>query len=69
MYFNFDEAISFRRFFLPNQFEDNKSQRYNVPLSINTPAKKASDPKYEFKIVDKDTFAFQLIRKSTGTVL
>lgn len=51
------------------KFEDNKSQRYNVPLSINTPAKKASDPKYEFKIVDKDTFAFQLIRKSTGTVL
>lgn len=69
MYFNFYEAKRFKRLFLPNQFEDNKSQRYNVPLPINTPAKKASNPKYEFKIVDKDTFAFQLIRKSTGTVL
>ncbi|XP_061182189.1 maltase-glucoamylase-like [Saccostrea echinata] len=51
------------------KFDDAKTNRYEVPLHISTPPKRAKNPKYEFKIVDKEKFAFKLIRKSTGAVL
>nr|XP_022314501.1 maltase-glucoamylase, intestinal-like [Crassostrea virginica] len=51
------------------KFEDSKSKRYNVPQPIYTPPASVKDPKYEFKVTNQERFAFQLIRKSTGTVL
>ncbi|KAL4237199.1 hypothetical protein ACF0H5_005579 [Mactra antiquata] len=52
------------------KFDDSLFNRYKVPLDVNVlNDKKATGPKYIFKVTNNETFAFQIIRKSTGKVL
>ncbi|XP_060598146.1 sucrase-isomaltase, intestinal-like [Ruditapes philippinarum] len=50
-------------------FDDPVFNRYKVPLEVNLPEEKPKSAKYEIKITSNSTFAFQIIRKSTGRVL
>ncbi|XP_046544792.1 LOW QUALITY PROTEIN: sucrase-isomaltase, intestinal-like [Haliotis rubra] len=49
--------------------DDPNSPRYKVPVNLNLPSTKAADAKYNVVITNRDTFAFQVIRKATGKVI
>ncbi|XP_053395701.1 maltase-glucoamylase-like [Mercenaria mercenaria] len=51
------------------QLDDPVFNRYKVPLDINLPSERTSTSKYDIRITSNSTFAFQIIRKSTGTIL
>ncbi|XP_064624521.1 maltase-glucoamylase-like [Lineus longissimus] len=51
------------------KFYDPASSRYEVPIELHLGGIKARTPRYEFKITNQDPFAFQVIRRSSGTVL
>ncbi|XP_052256801.1 sucrase-isomaltase, intestinal-like isoform X2 [Dreissena polymorpha] len=57
-----DDIIHFK-------FDDPVFHRYKVPLDLNLPTVKGDNTKYRFKITNNETFAFQIIRKSTDKVL
>ncbi|XP_070183432.1 maltase-glucoamylase-like [Littorina saxatilis] len=52
-------------------FDDSDAQppRYRVPMGLNLPSSGASSPLYQLKITSTDPFAFQIIRRDTGTVI
>lgn len=60
--------ISFYYFVLSLQLYDKASSRYEVPMELNTPNVKteASSLKYEIKVTNRDNFAFEILRRSTG---
>ncbi|XP_065576327.1 sucrase-isomaltase, intestinal-like [Artemia franciscana] len=43
--------------------------RWEVPITIENPPEATSDPLYEVRHTVGSTFAFQVVRKSTGTVI
>ncbi|RUS75325.1 hypothetical protein EGW08_016914 [Elysia chlorotica] len=50
-------------------FDAADSSRFRVPKTMRMPSGGASAPNYDIKITDRDRFAFQIIRKETGTVI
>ncbi|XP_059166951.1 probable maltase-glucoamylase 2 [Physella acuta] len=44
-------------------------KRYKVPIHLTLPENKGASPQYDFKITNNKTFAFQIIRKRTNTVI
>uniref|UniRef100_A0A0B7B0J4 Glycoside hydrolase family 31 TIM barrel domain-containing protein n=1 Tax=Arion vulgaris TaxID=1028688 RepID=A0A0B7B0J4_9EUPU len=45
------------------------SPRYKVPIPMNIPTSSGLNPQYQLRITNNESFAFQIIRKSTGTVI
>ncbi|EMP38939.1 Maltase-glucoamylase, intestinal [Chelonia mydas] len=48
---------------------DPNSQRFEVPLKIESPSTAAADTSYDIEFINHPSFQFKIIRKSTGTVL
>ncbi|XP_077662967.1 sucrase-isomaltase, intestinal-like [Eretmochelys imbricata] len=48
---------------------DPNSQRFEVPLKIESPSTAAADTSYDIEFINQPSFQFKIIRKSTGTVL
>ncbi|KAJ8305351.1 hypothetical protein KUTeg_015896 [Tegillarca granosa] len=51
------------------KFSDANTSRYEVPVHMDLPGMNGNNRKYEVKITSTDPFHFQIIRKSSGTVL
>lgn len=51
------------------KFSDPNTSRYEVPVHMDLPGMNGNNRKYEVKITSTDPFHFQIIRKSSGTVL
>ncbi|OWF38082.1 sucrase-isomaltase, intestinal-like [Mizuhopecten yessoensis] len=51
------------------KFDDENGNRFHVPFNLEIPDKQPSKMAYELKITDKENFAFQITRKSSGAVL
>ncbi|CAH1773121.1 unnamed protein product [Owenia fusiformis] len=51
------------------KFFDHSNARYEVPVDISLPSEPGRSWLLEFKITNQDPFNFQIIRKSTGTVI
>ncbi|XP_012944618.1 maltase-glucoamylase, intestinal [Aplysia californica] len=53
------------------KFDVSSGDRYQVPVPLFRPAPTptSDSQKYELKVTDTDNFAFQILRKATGTVL
>ncbi|XP_077982533.1 sucrase-isomaltase, intestinal-like [Glandiceps talaboti] len=60
--FQTDDRVRFK-------FFDPSNQRFEVPMTISAPGGKASNPDYDIIFGTDFAFSFQIIRKSTGTVL
>ncbi|XP_065410413.1 sucrase-isomaltase, intestinal-like isoform X1 [Chrysemys picta bellii] len=48
---------------------DPNSQRFEVPLEIESPSTAAADTSYDIEFINHPSFQFKIIRKSTGTVV
>ncbi|KAG6936043.1 maltase-glucoamylase, partial [Chelydra serpentina] len=48
---------------------DPNSQRFEVPLKIESPSTAAADTSYDIEFINDPSFQLKIIRKSTGTVL
>ncbi|XP_071117585.1 maltase-glucoamylase-like isoform X2 [Haliotis cracherodii] len=51
------------------KFYDPSSSRYEVPVPLELPNTRATEPWYRLDITNNDTFAFRIIRHSSGAVL
>ncbi|GFS21406.1 maltase-glucoamylase, intestinal [Elysia marginata] len=50
-------------------FDTEDGNRYKVPKTMNLQSHSASSPNYDVKITNNESFAFQITRKDTGTVI
>lgn len=51
------------------KFDDEGDSRFHVPIDIQMAGQKTKKTAYELRITDRENFAFQITRKSSGTVL
>ncbi|KAK7490533.1 hypothetical protein BaRGS_00018319, partial [Batillaria attramentaria] len=57
-----DDIIRFK-------FDSPAGNRYQVPMKLNLPLGGARSPQYRFEVTSNYTFAFRIVRVSTGAVL
>ncbi|CAG5120605.1 unnamed protein product [Candidula unifasciata] len=50
-------------------FDATDSSRYKVPKPVDVPARAGKQPKYESRITNNHSFAFEIVRRDTGTVV
>lgn len=51
------------------QFDEPVTKRYTVPLRMVLPKNRGDNLTYDLVITNNQTFSFQIVRKSTGTVM